>query len=328
MDGRAIVPVQAAARQEITSLAVTARDYAEAGKAVNTRRAYRSDFADFASWCASVEACPLPAAADTVALYLTARAPLLAASTLARRLAAIRAAHQAQDPPMPPPASPRLTAIWSGIRRTHGRPPAKKRGLQTEDLKRVLKKLRPGLAGARDRALLLVGFAGALRREELAWVSLDGPGAHRLLFVAEGIEIHVGRSKGDQLGKGTVVAIPYGRSGATCPVTAVRLWLDQAGISSGPVFRRVDRHGRVGSDAISGKAVARIVKLACARADLPPADFAGHSLRRGMITSAARGGAAPEVLMRHARHARFDTTLGYIEEANRFRNSAVGKTGL
>jgi integrase len=219
--------------------------------------------------------------------------------------------------------------VWSGIRRTHGRPPRKKRGLKTEDLKRLLKKLRPGLTGIRDKALLLTGFAGALRREELAALSLNDVGEIRLEFVpADGMLIHVGRAKGDQEGRGSVLAVPYGRSAATCPVSAVRAWLEAAGIAGGPVFREVDRHGRIGDVAIGGKAVARIVKTCCARAGLPPADFAGHSLRRGMITSAHRGGTALPELKQHSRHKRVETVLGYIEDADRFASSAAGRAGL
>lgn len=314
----------AVSKQEIISLAETARDYADAGMAANTRRAYRSDFADFASWCSSVGACPLPADAATLALYLTARAPFLAVSTLERRLAAIRAAHLAEE--LTPPASAKLAQVWSGIRRTHGRPPKKKRGLKTDDLKRVLRRLPGGLPGLRDRALLLLGFAGALRREELAAASLDADAEIRLQFVSEGIEIHVGRAKGDQVGRGRIIAIPYGRS--HCPVGAVRDWLEASNTLAGPVFRAIDRHGHVAAAALTGKSVARVVKLSCQAVGLPPADFAGHSLRRGMITSAADGGAAPEQLMRHARHAKFDTTAGYIEEADRFRKSAAGRVGL
>jgi integrase len=128
--------------------------------------------AGFASWCASVGLTALPAEATTVALYLTARARSHAVSTLALHLAAIAASHQAAG--LPPPAHPDLDRVWAGIRRTHGRPPRKKRALVVEDLRRALAKLPATLTGIRDRALILVGFAGALRRSELAALTLDG----------------------------------------------------------------------------------------------------------------------------------------------------------
>ena len=187
MADNALAPV---GRNKIISLAERARDYADASMAANTRRAYGSDFADFAGWCASVGAASLPATAATVALYLTARAPQLAASTLARRLAAIRAAHVAQDEL--PPSSAALSKVWAGIRRSHGRPPRKKRGLGTEDLQKVIKRLPSGLAGVRDKAILLVGFAGALRRSELAALAIGPDAEIRAVFVSDGLELHIG----------------------------------------------------------------------------------------------------------------------------------------
>ncbi len=319
MTGHDLVPLTPAALPQITSLAEAAADYADGAMAANTRRAYESDFADFASWCASVDAVPLPAAAALIALYLTARAPTHAVSTLARRLAAINAAHDREG--LPRPRGAVLTDTWTGIRRKHGRPPLKKRGLLTDDLVKVARKLPDTLAGKRDRAVLALGFAAALRRSELAVLSLDAVAPVRAVFVANGLEIHIAKSKGDQLGKGAVVAVPFGKR--LCPVGALRDWLAAAGIRNGPVWRSIDRHGRMSETPIGGKAVAGIVKRAVAGTSLNPDDFAGHSLRRGLITSAAHGGASPEVLMRHARHARFDTTREYIEEADRFRNNAA-----
>lgn len=330
MAGTAIATVADAGRDHLIHLAEAARDYAEAGVAANTARAYGSDWADFTSWCASVGAGPLPASAATVAMYLTARADTLAVSTLARRLAAIAAAHRENDEPVP--ASSRLSKVWAGIRRTHGRPPAKKRALRTDDLIRVVKALPANVAGSRDRAILLLGFASALRREELASLQLAGPGvspaAVTVSFVDHGVEICVGRAKGDQEGHGETLAVPFGRKAASCPVGALRAWLKVSAIAAGPVFRPVDRHGRIATRAMSGKAVADVVKRAAERFGLDPEGFAGHSLRRGLITSAAAGGASPEALMKHARHARFETTRGYIEDADRMKNSAAGKAGL
>lgn len=328
MTDQAIAPIATVGRTEIISLAEEARDYAAMAMAANTRRAYAADWRSFSSWCASVDQTALPAAAATLALYLTARAPKLTVTTLARHLAAIRAAHKLAGHAVP--SSPELDLVWNGIKRQHGRPPRKKRGLVTDDLKKVVKRLPDSLAGKRDRALLLVGFAGALRRSELAPLALQAgaadPAVVRCEFVSEGLEIHIARAKGDQLGTGAVVAIPFGKS--ICPVAALRAWLQAAGITAGPVWRSIDRHGRLLETAIGEKAVARIIKRACQRAGFDPDGFAGHSLRRGLITSAARGGASPEMLMRQARHKRFDTTMAYIEEADRFRKNAAGKAGL
>lgn len=321
MADNAIVAV--AGREIEPQLHEALRDYAQAGLAANTRRVYGSSWRSFCSWCASVERVPLPAEAATVALFLTARAPSTAVSTLARHLAAIAAAHHQAG--LPAPDHPDLDRVWAGIRRTHGRPPRKKRALVVEDLRRVLAKLPDSLPGKRDRAVLLVGFAGALRRSELANLSLSGPGVTyvRAEFVAGGLEIHLDRGKGDQEGRGAIVAIPYGKR--ICAVAALQAWIAAAKITSGPVFRSVDRHGRLGAAAISDKAIAGIVKAACERAGLDPAVFAGHSLRSGLLTSAAEKGAAPDVLQGHARHSKFDTTRGYIQAGDRFKRNAAGK---
>jgi site-specific recombinase XerD len=326
VDTQAIVPVAERGRAQLPQLVEAARDYAAAGMADGTRRTYGSAWRSFTSWCASVGREPLPAEAATLALYLTARAPILAASTLARHLAAIAAAHAAAG--LPPPAHPDLARVWAGIKRTHGRPARKKRALVVEDLRRVIAKLPATNAGIRDRALLLVGFAGALRRSELAALTLPGPceGNVRAVFVAGGLEIHLDRAKGDQAGKGAIVAIPYGRK--LCAVAALQAWLTAAQIVAGPVFRAIDRHGRIAAEAISGKTVANVVKAAAERVGLDPAALAGHSLRSGLLTSAAEKGAAPEVLQAHARHSKFDTTAGYIQSVDRFRRNAAGKVGL
>lgn len=312
-------------RAGLVQLARTARGYAEVGMAENTRRAYRSDWADFTSWCASVGAPSLPADAATLALYLTARAPTLAASTLARRLAAIRTAHREADHPAP--ASGDLRRIWSGIRRAHGRPPHKKRALVTDDLRRVVAKIPITMIGARDRAILLVGFAAALRRSELAAVSLDIDAPVRCVFVRQGLEIHIDRSKADQEGAGAIVGIPFGRT-KLCPIAALRSWLESSGIRSGPVFRAVDRHGRLSKSALAPAAIAAVVKRCAARSGMAPDLFAGHSLRSGLITSAVGNGVATDVVMRQSRHARYDTMRGYIEEGDRFQRNAAAKVGL
>ena len=324
MTDNAIVPVAEAVNHKITSLAEAAADYAASGKAANTRRAYESDFADFASWCASVGADPLPASAPLLALYLTERAATLAVSTLARRIAAINAAHDHNG--MPPPRGAELSAVWDGIRRRHGRPPRKKRGLLVDDLVKVCRKLPDTLTGVRDRAILAVGFAGALRREELAALSFDANARVRAEFVAEGLLIHIGKSKGDQEGNGAIVAVPHGKR--LCPVAALQAWLTASGETSGPVFRAINCHGQVWGDGVCDKTIATVVKRAVKAAGFDPRQFGGHSLRRGLATSAHRGGAADGEIQRHLRHARLETTMGYVEDASRFATTAARKARL
>lgn len=326
MPDNAIATVAASGCVKFASLAEPLRDFAQAATSPSTRRAYESALREWRAWCASVDVCPLPADPAHVALYLTARAPKLATSTLAKHLAAIRWSHTESGEVAP--EHPDLDRVWAGIRRTLGRPPRKKRALQTDDLKKVLKRLPPGAAGVRDRALILAGFAGALRRGELAALAIGTAGVdeHLVVFVSDGMEIHLGRAKGDQEGKGAVVAIPFGKS--VCPVAALQAWLETANIRTGRIWRHIDKHGNIAGAAIGEKAMVRIVKRAVERAGFSASQFAGHSLRRGLITSAARGGAAGDVLMRHARHKNVQTTMGYIEEAERFRKNAAGRAGL
>jgi site-specific recombinase XerD len=311
----------------LAELVSQAHVYADASMAANTRRAYAADWRDFEGWCASHGARPLPAHPDALALYLTERAGLLSVATLARRLAAIRAAHTVADLALP--SSPSLTRIWAGIRRTHGRPARGKAALVIEDLRRVLEAMPPDtLRGRRDRTLLLVGFGAALRRSELASLSLDATAHARAVFVPAGLEIHLDRAKADQEGDGAVVAIPLGSRPETCAATALRAWLDKSGIKAGAIFRRIDRGSRLGKDAITPQTVAAIVKTAARRVGLDANALAGHSLRAGLATSAADAETTPAVLMAHMRHARFETTQRYIRAADRFRKNAASLAGL
>lgn len=305
-----------------------AHDFAEDARAENTRRAYASDWRAFEAWCNAEGATALPAAPATVATYLRAKAGGLAVSTLGRRLAAIRAYHL--DGSHTPPASAELHLVWKGVRRRFGRPPRQKRPLTAEDLRRGLAKLSPTPTGDRQRAMLLIGYAAALRRSELAALELDGPdraGTVWLEFVPEGLLVYLDRSKGDQEGKGAVVGIPFGQT-ELCPVSALQRWLAAAGISAGPVFRPIDRWGRIGPRALSAGSVATEVKAAATAAGLNPDFFSGHSLRAGLITDAFMAEVDLETIMRTSRHKRFETLRGYIRTAERFKRNAAARVGL
>lgn len=317
-----------ATRSDLAALVETAGAYAAQATAANTSRAYAADWADFTAFCAEIGAKPLPASGHLVAVYLTRRADTLTTSTLERRLAGIRAAHKAAGEPMP--TGPELAMTWKGIKRAHGRPPEQKRALVADDMRRVLASTPSNLAGLRDRALLLIGFGAALRRSELAALQLDAKGVQgvRVRIVSGGLEIHLDRAKGDQEGRGAVVAIPHGQTADTCAVRALRAWLDAAGIEAGPVFRSVSRWGKVSDDAMTPFAVAGVVKAAAERVGLDPADFAGHSLRAGLATSAAAADAPAELIMGHMRHKKFETTRRYIRQGEQFKRNAAGMVGL
>jgi len=183
--------------------------------------------------------------------------------------------------------------------------------------------LPEGPLGLRDRALLLVGFAAALRRSKLVGLDVEDLG-----FEQAGMVLTLRRSKTDQEGQGQTVAIPYGRHDSTCPVLAVKVWLDASGITAGPVFRAVDRHGNIAAARLSDRAVANIVKRAAAAAGLDPADYAGHSLRSGMATAAARAGASERAIMDQTRHRSVAMVRRYIRRGQLFADNAAGRLGL
>lgn len=320
------VPVIQSGQLGPDQLSEAAAAYADAGMAENTRRAFRSSLKGFVSWCASVGRRPLPADALTVAEYLTARAPDLTVSTLALHLAAIRKAHELAG--LDAPHGPAIDRVWSGIRKTHGRPPRRKRAVSTAQLRRFVSDLQDpaSLRALRDRAILLLGFAGALRRSELVALQL-GAGDIRAELVGDGVEIHLDRSKGDQSGAGQIVAIPYGETDL-CPVAALQAWISRAEISTGFVFRRVDRRGQLGDGRVSDRYVARLVQRAARRCGLDPASFGGHSLRAGLATEAAKRGVALATITGHLRHSSPRTTMAYIRDGERFKRNAAAKVGL
>lgn len=298
-------------------LAEAARAYVTASRSERTRDAYRMQWSQFTAWCERAGCASLPAAPETVALYLTARAQEgRKVSTLAQALAAISQAHQ-----MAGHASPRSTPVvreaFKGIRRVHGAAPSQKAPLLGAQLRAMSRALPSTLAGARDRALLLVGFAGAFRRSEL--VALE---VRDLAFTSEGLTVTLRRSKTDQEGQGRKVGLPYGSAAAVCPVRSLKAWLELAGLGEGPVFRSVDRHGNLGG-ALSGRDVARIVKRTAEAAGLEAKDFSGHSLRAGLATSAAKAGKAAHAIMKQTGHRSVAMVQKYIRDAELFTDNAA-----
>jgi len=298
-----------------------AREFLRSAKAENTRRAYRADWAHFASWCQRRGREVLPASAETLIFYLTELAATHTAASLTRRISAISQAHQAAGFSSPTREAA-VRGVMSGIRRAKGTAAKSKKPVLVADLECMLAGLPDNLLGCRDRALLLAGFAGAFRRSEL--VALDW---EDIEFGKEGLVITVRRSKTDPEGQGRKIGIPYGRKSAHCPVRALETWRDAAGSDCGPVFRPVDRHGNLGQARLSDKAVARIVKRRLP-ADYDSAQYAGHSLRAGLATAAALGGASERSIMNQTGHRSLATVRRYIREGSLFQENAVSKTGL
>lgn len=292
-----------------------ARRYIEAEKAAASRKAYRTDWGIFTTWATARQLEALPAHPETVSLFLAAEAEAgRKPSTVARRLAAIRYAHRTAN--LEPPSNTELVrATMRGIRRTHGVAPTRKAPTTAPQLLELVALTPATLQGARDRALLLVGFSGAFRRSELVGLRVED-----VQLAEGGLLVTIRHSKTDQEGAGRQVAILKGQK--ACPVAALLSWLEQAGITEGPLFRPVTKEGRLRADALTPHSVGRIVKRAVARAGLNPALFGGHSLRSGFATSAVASGANLFRVMDVTGHRRVDTLRGYVREAEAFRNHA------
>jgi integrase len=310
--------------------AQAAHQYMKEAKASSTRRAYASDWRHFARWCDSNGLASLPAAPSTVALYLTSLAkpgedekPRKAA-TITRRLTSINAAHKESGLDSPATMNHRLVAdTLHGIRRNLGVAQTRKKPLTRERIVKLLGSLVGPIAAARDKALLLVGFAGSLRRSELAALKVEEISWHR-----KGITLLIPRSKTDQEGEGREVEILLGAHDQTCPVMALENWLKISGVKSGQVFRRVGQYGNVGP-ALDKDSIGRIVKRLVRRAKLAnPDSYGGHSLRAGFVTEASANGATDRQIMKQTGHKSIAMVHRYAREDQRDRQAAAGRLGL
>src|SRR5215471_4302386 len=291
-----------------------AHGYANAEKAAATRRAYGTDFLIFRAWCEERQLGVLPASPATVAAFLAHEASRnVKASTIGRRSAAIRYAHKLAGFATPTDDE-MVKATVRGIRCTLGTAKTKKAPATAERLLAMAANTGAGLKGLRDRALLLLGFAGAFRRSEL--VALD---CEDIEDCESGLRITIRRAKTDQEGQGATIAIV--RGSISCPVAAVQVWRSAAGISAGPLFRSIRKGGKLG-DRLTDQSVADIVKAHAERVGLDPRQFAGHSLRAGFLTSAAKRGASIFKMMDQSRHRSVDTLRGYVRDAEIFKDHA------
>jgi integrase len=246
--------------------------YVNEALAANSKRAYGTDWDHFARWGGAV-----PAAAEQVASYLAEHAGSLSVATLQRRLVTIAKKHREQGAP-DPVAHPLVKATLRGIKRVHGVKQRQATPLNLEDLIAALQDLGSTPSELRDRALLLLGFAAALRRSEL--VSLN---AEDITPVQTGLHVHIRRSKTDPFGAGRVVKLGTAEI-ETKAIQALQCWVQAAGISSGPAFRRIDRDGRIGEGRLSGEAVALILRKRLSTPDQKATQLTPHSLRAGYVT--------------------------------------------
>lgn len=290
---------------------VDVRHYVESTLSDNTRKAYRADLNHYRAWGGTV-----PASAEQIAAYLTAHAGFLSIATLQRRLVSITKAHTMQGYP-DPVQSDLVKLTMRGIRRVHGKPQAQVSPILKEDLTVMLSHIPDTVKGKRDRALLLFGFCGALRRSELAAVRGED-----LEFIAQGIILTLSRSKTDQTGQGRKIGIPKGR-GRICPVMAVNEWIVQSGADGGALFRSVTKGGVIADEKLSDRAIADIIKHYARKAGLNPEKYSGHSLRSGLATSAAQHGVSSWKIRQQTGH-KSDTMLArYIRDGDLFSDNAA-----
>ena len=297
---------------------LTARKYARKSKADRTLDIYAAAWSEFRHFAEDLRSeTALPAQPATVIDYLTDLAEHGAkTSTIQVKLAAIAWRHRIENHPDPTTFED-VKAVMAGIRRTLGTAPQKKAPATLKPVRAMISALPDSLVGHRNRALLLIGYAGAFRRSEL--VALD---VADLRFGDGVLRIVVRRSKADQEARGQIKIVPELKDKALCPVRALRAWFDEAGIRSGAIFRRVDRHGHV-HGRLTAQSVALIVKEAARRAGLDARQFAGHSLRSGFITEAAGADEESRDIMAQTGHASEATMRGYIQDAGRGAASAV-----
>lgn len=332
------LPSHIARSGALDRLAETARNYARAAASENTLKAYAKDWTHFARWCRMRGVDPLPPSPQLIGLYIAdlaapvGQAPALSVTSIERRLSGL-AWKFAQRGQRMDRRDRHIATVLAGIRRKHGRPPKQKEAILSEDLRDMLATLPHDLRGLRDRAILLIGFAGGLRRSEI--VSLDygkddTPDSGGWVEVLDGGVLITLRGKTGW----REVEISRGSADQTCPVHALTQWLDYARIDFGPIFVAVNRNGlKATSERLSDKHVARLIKIcACEaglRPDLPEAErlrlFSGHSLRAGLASSAE---AEERYVQKQLGHASAEMTRRYQRRRDRFRVNLTKAAGL
>jgi integrase len=299
--------------------------YQDVADAPATLRAYAADLANYEAWCERHGFAPMPATPEIVGAYLAAAGEGYAMPTLRRRVAAIARACGVAGYPLDT-KHPAIRETLRGVGRKHGMPSRRSAALTTTEIRRLSRACGTTLAGARDRALFLVGFAGALRRSEL--VGLD---VTHVTWTDEGLTLLIERSKTDKEGEGAQVALPRGRSEVTCPVAALQAWLAAAEVTKGPLFRKVNRGGKVEAGRLSADAVRQILLKRAAQAGVAGTwsePVTPHGLRAGFITTAYRNGVPDEEIMGHTRHRSLTIMRSYVRRAKLSQTSPAGKVGL
>ena len=296
----------------------------ESSKANNTIRAYKSDFKDFGIFCAQNGFKSLPSEPKIVSLYLTYLSTKDAKmSTLKRRIVSIGVIHKLKGFYLDT-KHPSIIENIMGIKRRKGSVQKAKKPILISSLKKIINVIdeqkKDEIKKFRDRSIILIGFSGGFRRNEI--VSLD---CDDLDFVPEGLKINLRRSKTDQFGEGLTKALPYFDSSQYCPVVSLKKWIEVSKITSGPIFRRFTKGSKLSNNRLTDQTVALLIKEYLQLAGIDSKNYSGHSLRSGFATSAAESGVEERNIMAMTGHKSTEMVRRYIKEANLFKNNALNK---
>ena len=296
----------------------------KSSKANNTIRAYKSDFKDFALFCAQNGFKSLPSEPKIISLYLTHLSTKEAKmSTLKRRLVSIGVIHKLQGHYLDT-KHPSIIENIMGIKRRKGSFQKGKKPLLINDLKILInvidKNYNEEIMRVRDRSIILIGFSGGFRRNEIVSLDYDD-----LDFVSEGLKINLKRSKTDQFGEGSTKGLPYFDNSQYCPVLSVKKWIEISNIESGPLFRRFSKGSKLTDNRLTDQTIALLIKKYLKLAGIESKNYSGHSLRSGFATSAAESGAEERSIMAMTGHKSTEMVRRYIKEANLFKNNALSK---
>jgi site-specific recombinase XerD len=296
----------------------------KSSKAKNTIRAYKSDFNDFGLFCAQNGFKSLPSEAKIISLYLTQLSTKeVKISTIKRRLVSIGVIHRLKGHYLDT-KHPLIVENLMGIKRRKGSIQNGKKPLLINNLKRLINVIdqqkKEQIKIFRDRTILLIGFSGGFRRNEIVSLDYDD-----LDFVEEGLKINIKRSKTDQFGEGSIKGLPYFDNSQYCPVVSLKNWIDIAKINSGSLFRRFSKGSRLTEKRLTDQTVALLIKEYLKLAGVDNKNYSGHSLRSGFATSAAESGAEERSIMAMTGHKSSEMVRRYIKEANLFKNNALNK---
>lgn len=298
------------------------RRFVENSRSENTKSAYRKDWESFEAWCTARDLCPLPATPSTMARYAAESSRRWKPSTIHRHLISISVAHQAKGL-QSPMKNPLVRSTLQGIRRQNGSRKTRKEALRAHELREIVSLLPDDFWGMRNKAILLIGYAGAFRRSELVGIQHED-----LHFVEKGVRIRVPRSKSDQTGEGINKDIAYGVNPITCPVLSLNAWLIATRITSGPVFRSIDRFGNLSPSQLSPQSVGLIVKSSVKLLGRDPAHYGGHSLRAGLVTDLIKCGVSTQIIKQLTGHKYEGSLQVYYRESETFTYNLNEKLGL